>query len=210
MRFVLPLLLALIGAAAGVGAGLYLKPSADAALPEGSHETGQETTATSSEPGHEAAPAEAGHEAAPAADAHSAAPAEGGHDSGQAAEHGAEAGGEHAADGAPATSEFVKLNNQFIVPVLRDGKINSLVVLSLSVETPAGQSEFIYTQEPRLRDAFLQVLFDYANSGGFDGEFTNGNNMNTLRDELLMSGKKLLGDDIISLLITDIGRQDMG
>lgn len=206
MRFVLPFLLALMGAAAGIGAGLYLKPSAEAALPEGSHETGQETTATTSEPGHEAAPAEAGHEAAPAADGHAAPPAEGGHDSGQ----GAEAGGEHAADGAPATSEFVKLNNQFIVPVLRDGKINSLVVLSLSVETPAGQSEFIYAQEPRLRDAFLQVLFDYANSGGFDGEFTNGNNMNTLRDELLMSGKKLLGEDIISLLITDIGRQDMG
>lgn len=210
MRFILPLLLALIGAASGIGAGLFLKPSTEAAAPEGGHETGQETTATSAEPGHEAAPAEAGHEAPPAEGGHDAAPADGGHDSGQAAEHGAEAGGDHAADGAPATSEFVKLNNQFIVPVLRDGKISSLVVLSLSVETPAGQSEFIYGQEPRLRDAFLQVLFDYANSGGFDGEFTNGSNMTILRDELLRSGKKMLGEDIISLLITDIGRQDMG
>lgn len=185
MRFLLPLLLALIGAASGIGAGLYLKPLPEPAASEEGHAADPEMK-TAAEAEHSSS----GHEGAPAAETASA--------------------DGHGGDETAATSEFIKLNNQFIVPVLRDGRISSMVVLSLSIETPVNQGELVYAQEPRLRDTFLQVLFDYANSGGFDGEFTNSNNMDLLRGELLSAGKKMLGDNIISLLITDIGRQDLG
>ena len=73
-----------------------------------------------------------------------------------------------------ARPEYVKLNNQFVVPVVEDGRVAAMVVLSLSLEVEAGNTEAVYQREPKLRDAFLQVLFDHANVGGFCGSFTDG------------------------------------
>lgn len=113
-----------------------------------------------------------------------------------------------AAQGEEPTKEYVKLNNQFIVPVVDSGKVQALVILSISLEVKFGSSEKVYGLEPKLRDAFLQVLFDHANSGGFDGAFTNANTMDVLRAALLEVARKSLGTEISDVLITDIVRQD--
>lgn len=105
--------------------------------------------------------------------------------------------------------EYVKLNNQFLVPVVADQLIESLVVMSLSIEVSAGQSEMIYAREPKLRDAFLQVLFDHANIGGFRGEFTSAKNLDVLRTALTEVAQKIAGDTVSGILITDIARQDV-
>ncbi len=104
--------------------------------------------------------------------------------------------------------EYVKLNNQFVVPVVDEEKVKALVVLSLSLEVVAGTRETIYQREPKLRDAFLQVLFDHANAGGFDGAFTNGRNMTLLRDALREVARKTLGATVRDVLIVDVVRQD--
>ena len=104
--------------------------------------------------------------------------------------------------------EYVKLNNQFVVPVITEGKVISLVVLALTVEIALGEREAVYAREPRLRDAFLQVMFDHANIGGFDGAFTNSASMDTLRHALKTVGQDSLGPIMKDVLITDIVRQD--
>lgn len=104
--------------------------------------------------------------------------------------------------------DYVKLNNQFVIPVVQDKNVTALVVLSLSLEVTAGGQELIYEREPKIRDSFLQVLFDHANSGGFDGAFTNGRNMTILRDALRESAKSTLGSVVTDVLIIDIVRQD--
>jgi hypothetical protein len=104
--------------------------------------------------------------------------------------------------------EYVKLNNQFVVPVVDEEKVKALVVLSLSLEVVAGARETIYQREPKLRDVFLQVLFDHANAGGFDGAFTNGRNMTLLRDALREVARKTLGATVRDVLIVDVVRQD--
>jgi flagellar basal body-associated protein FliL len=104
--------------------------------------------------------------------------------------------------------EFVKLNNQFIVPVVEDGRIVSMVILSLSLEVKTGTTEQVYAREPRLRDEMLQLLFDHANTGGFRGSFTDADNMVILRAGLNEIAKKVLGDSVLDVLITDIVRQD--
>lgn len=114
--------------------------------------------------------------------------------------------GDHAVD---ATVEYVKLNNQFVVPVVNKGKVSSLVVMSLSVEVSAGRREDVFSREPLLRDAFLQVLFDHANMGGFAGAFTNANNMDVLRNALFETARKVAGDLVLNVLIVDIARQDV-
>ncbi|MDN5788065.1 flagellar basal body-associated FliL family protein [Pseudorhodobacter sp.] len=109
---------------------------------------------------------------------------------------------------AAVTTEFVKLNNQFVVPVLKEGRVSSMVILSLSLEVTLASTEAVYDREPKLRDAMLQVLFDHANAGGFEGVFTGGENLITLREALLEVAKKTLGELVKDVLISDISRQD--
>ena len=92
MGKLIPLLLALIGLSGGVGAGLALKPAAEAANPDN----------------HVAEPAAEGEHAASVAE-------------GQP---------ENTEDGVP-THDYVKLNNQFVVPVIEDGKVSAMVIIWL-------------------------------------------------------------------------------
>lgn len=107
-----------------------------------------------------------------------------------------------------APPEYAKMNNQFVVPVLDGGRVVSMVILSLSIEVPTGGAEQVYEREPKLRDVFLQVLFDHANAGGFRGSFTDGSNMVLLRRALLEAAKQVLSDTAKDVLITEIVRQD--
>ena len=126
-------------------------------------------------------------------------------------EHNAEdphAAPDHTEETQNLTNDFVKLNNQFVVPVVDEGRVKSLVVLSLNLEVSPGQTDVIYQLEPKLRELFLRVLFDHANAGGFDGSFTKSTRMNALRTALRESAQKLLGDTVLDVLIIDVVRQD--
>jgi flagellar protein FliL len=115
---------------------------------------------------------------------------------------------EAAADDAENGPEYVKLSNQFVIPVLEQGQVASMVILALTLEVTHGSSEATYTREPKLRDAFLQVLFDHANSGGFKGAFTDGSNLVLLRKALLEAAQSAVGPNVTDVLISDIARQD--
>jgi flagellar FliL protein len=104
--------------------------------------------------------------------------------------------------------EYVKLNNQFIVPVMEEGRVESMVIMSLSLEVAPDMTETTYQQEPKLRDVFLQVMFDHSNSGGFRGSFTDSANLLLLRDALREAAITVLGDKVKDVLISDITRQD--
>lgn len=105
-------------------------------------------------------------------------------------------------------TEFIKLNNQFVVPVVLDDRIDSLVVVALSLEVTSGQRETVYALEPKLRDGFLRVLFDHANMGGFHGAFTDPDKLDPLRTALLEAARQQLGTQVRAVLIVDIARQD--
>lgn len=114
---------------------------------------------------------------------------------------------EHAAE-AEAHTEFVKMNNQFVIPVVENGAVAAMVILSLSLEVRTGDSEKVFEREPKLRDAFLQAMFNYANSGGFNGSFTQPSNMDLLRTTLLEVARKTVGATVSDVLIQDIVRKD--
>jgi len=104
--------------------------------------------------------------------------------------------------------EFAKLNNQFIIPVVEDGIVASLVVMSLNLEVTVGSRTAVFAVEPKLRDRFLQVMFDHANTGGFSGNFTSGTKMRILRDDLLRVAQEVSGTRVTDVLVIDIVRQD--
>lgn len=111
-------------------------------------------------------------------------------------------------EGGTRQHEYVKLTNDFVVPVMKLGKVSSLIVMSLSMEVTPGLAERVYEMEPKLRDGFLQVLFDHANSGGFDGSFTDGANLVLLRQALNETARRLFGKDVTDVLILSIVRQE--
>jgi flagellar protein FliL len=188
VKKLLPLILAILGSAAGAGAGYFLRPASGAAASE-SHApamAAQEHTPEVTEPAVATDHAEA--EPAAAETQHAADAAEGEH-----------------AENQP---EYVKLNNQFVVPVVENGSVVAMVILSLSLEVAPGATEAVYAREPKLRDVFLQVLFDHANSGGFRGTFTDGANLVVLRQALLEIARRTLGEIVTDVLIVDIARQD--
>lgn len=149
-----------------------------------------------SDAGAAAQPDAAGHGEATAEPAH-------GDTAGADAGHGDTGHGE-----ADTGADYVRLNNQFVVPVVRDGAVAAIVVLSLSLEAEPGSAERIYALEPKLRDAFLQVMFDHANSGGFDGNFTADQSLGALRIALREAARGLIGPDVRDVLMLDILRQD--
>jgi hypothetical protein len=160
MRKLLPLLLAVIGLAMGVGGGLALRPPVE---PAGE--------APETEPAHEVS--------APAREP------------------------------APGTEyDYVQINNQFVVPVVKQGSVAALVILSLSLEITKGSREAVYAREPKLRDGLLQVLFDHANAGGFDNDFIAPTRIAALRTALREQAASVLGPILRGVLIQDIVRQD--
>ncbi|MCC0062960.1 MAG: flagellar basal body-associated FliL family protein [Defluviimonas sp.] len=116
--------------------------------------------------------------------------------------HGGGAGPEEGAH------EFVKLNNQFVVPIVHSDEVTSLAILSISLEVEAGMSETVFAREPKLRDEFLQVLFEHANAGGFEGNFTSTGRVDALRTALLEAAQAALGKGVSQVLIVDFVRQD--
>lgn len=105
--------------------------------------------------------------------------------------------------------DYVKLNKQFVVPVLKNEKVSALIVLSVTIEAEPGFSDSVYQQEPKLRDLLLQVLFEHAHSGGFDGVFTADYVMADLRGSMLETMQRQLGPAVHDVLITDIVRRDL-
>ncbi|SEL26868.1 Flagellar basal body-associated protein FliL [Roseovarius nanhaiticus] len=182
MKMLLPLILLLVGIGGGVGAGLALRPA------PASH--ADEMATPDAPDGAEAAASDA------ADDTHGS------------KEHADDSHGEDDHE-ASAGSEYIKLNNQFVVPIVTRDSIEAVIVMSLSLEVPSGRSEAVYLHEPKLRDAFLQVMFDHANMGGFAGIFTDTAKLNLLRSALYEVATTVLGDGVNSILITDFVRQQM-
>ncbi len=182
IRKLLPVLLAIVGLAVGTGVGLALKPVADGENPEPAH----------ADPAHSAEAPD--QQAARAEPAPPETPVRRSEQPGRDQESG---------------FEYVKLNNQFVVPVVNGARVAALVVMSLSIEVAAGRKEIVFSREPKLRDSFLQVLFDHANSGGFDGAFTDGEKMRDLRGSLFEAAVAILGPIATDVLVIDIVRQDV-
>ena len=106
------------------------------------------------------------------------------------------------------SAEYAKLENQFVVPIVTDEKISALVVMTITVEVPTGGKDIVLLTEPKLRDRFLDVLFEHANLGGFSGNFTSSSNMRALRGDLLAAARRVVGMNARDILILDIVRQD--
>ena len=111
-------------------------------------------------------------------------------------------------EGEDPAFDYVRLDNPFVIPVVQDGSVRALVVLSLAVEVAPGATDMVLLSEPKLRDALLRVLFDHAHGGGFEGAFTLSGNLDTLERALREAAQSAVGSEVNDVLIQSILRQD--
>lgn len=102
---------------------------------------------------------------------------------------------------------FVEFSDQFLIPLVGDNDVEAMVVLNISIEVDESAFETVLSMEPKLRAAFLQSLFNHANHGGFDANFTAFSTMDSLRRELWQVARNTVGPSVRDVLILDIIRQ---
>ncbi len=125
----------------------------------------------------------------------------------ESADAGHDTGSDH---GSSSDSEFITLDDQFVIPVVEGDKVKSLVVMSLTLEVGEGLRKSVSDRMPKLRDGFLRVMLDHANVGGFDGAFTANGSMESLRRGFVETARAQFPTGIRDVLVLDINRQDMG
>lgn len=104
---------------------------------------------------------------------------------------------------------FATLKKQFVISVVTGERVSALVVTSIALEVDAETVEMVFQVEPKLRDAFLQVLFVHAQSGGFEGNFLMQDALDDLRGRLYEVARPIVGDILHNVLLTEIVRQDI-
>lgn len=121
----------------------------------------------------------------------------------------ASADADHATDAEQTDLEIVKLPNQFVVPVILNNRVRSMMILTVAVEVEPSQADFVRTREPKLRDTFLDELFNLAAIGGFKDEIISRQTLDIVRTALTERARKTLGLRQVSVLVTDMARQDV-
>jgi flagellar protein FliL len=193
MKKILTLLVPVLALVGGVAAGEMLRPGTNGA----NHAEAQADGHGAAEGDHPAGEAEGHAETPPAddkGDSHATAVDHGGgHDNGG---HGA----------APAEGWFT-FPSQFFVPLMRNGDMGAVMILTLTIETGSADLPAMKQQEHRLRDALLRELLIHANTGGFDGNFTSEARLAPLRERLQKAAQASTPLTVKAVLIEDIARQ---
>lgn len=190
LKKILPIVLQSVFVFGGVAGGIYAKSSGMF--------------------GVEAASAEDAH-ADEGGDAHADKKSEGDHKDAKDAKKSEKAKGGHGEDGkegADRTGGVIRFSRQFVVPVIHNDGVNSLLVLDIGIEAPPG-SEGLYSYELKLRDALLAALLKMSNEGRFDEDFIEKGNLAELRASLLVAAKSVIGDNAEQILILSIARQQV-
>lgn len=106
-------------------------------------------------------------------------------------------------------SEIVKIPNQFVVPVILNDRVRSMVILTVALEVATGDGDRVRSLEPKLRDTFLDELFNLAAVGGFKDEVITRKTLDIVRTTLTERARVTLGSPGVKVLVTDMARQDV-
>ena len=107
----------------------------------------------------------------------------------------------------PTDHEYVKFSRQFILPIVESAKVKSLIVADIQLEVVSGASSYAFARAPKLRSAFLEVLYRHAHTGSLKNSHLSDRTLTELRGDLLKSAREILGDQVHDVLITDLLRQ---
>jgi flagellar FliL protein len=103
---------------------------------------------------------------------------------------------------------YMRFQRAFIVPVVEEGGLSSLVLLDLSLEMEKDAAEKARAKEPKLRDVFMRTLIGLSHDGVFAGDITDPQSYEEVRRRLNEAATDTLGESVLSVLIVDYARQE--
>ena len=106
-------------------------------------------------------------------------------------------------------SAFYKFSREFVIPIMRRGQVESLVILHISLETDQSTADDLFSEEPKLRDIIMTTLIALSNDGRTLEDLTSVNNYETIRAMILMNLQDAISDRIRNVLIVDVAKQDL-
>jgi flagellar protein FliL len=113
-----------------------------------------------------------------------------------------------AEEGSSEDHAFIDMERKFVVPLVRDNRVRSLVVVDLRLEVRQGAEDRARELKPKVRDLFLDTLYAMAVAGSFDGDLYSNNVQGEMRARLLEAARHVLQDDARGILIGELLRQD--
>lgn len=118
--------------------------------------------------------------------------------------------GKAAAAGKNASAlSFHRFSREFIVPLIDNGRVSSLVILNINLEVDAAVSQTLFSMEPALRDNIMTTLITLSNDGRTFESISSIENYESMRAMILMNLKKTVPNGINNVLILDMARQDI-
>jgi flagellar basal body-associated protein FliL len=118
-------------------------------------------------------------------------------------------GGGHGSDGAAGGVVYFKFTREFIVPVMHDRKVESLVILNINLEADSSISQKLFSMEPKIRDNIMTTLIELSNDDRTFENITDVESYETIRAMVLMNLQKAVPKGIQNVLIVDIAQQDL-
>jgi flagellar FliL protein len=121
----------------------------------------------------------------------------------------AKSGDKAAKSSGSGNSTYYKFSREFVVPIMREGQVTSLVIIHISLETDSSTAEDLFTEEPKLRDNIMTTLISLSNDGRTLERPTEINNYETIRSMVLMNLQDAISDKIKNVLIVDMAKQNL-
>ncbi|OZB16889.1 MAG: hypothetical protein B7X53_07855 [Hyphomonas sp. 34-62-18] len=111
---------------------------------------------------------------------------------------------------ASGGSTYFRFSREFVVPIIQNERVASLVILNINIEADAAASDKLFSQEPVLRDVVMTTLIEISGDGRTFQSMTSIENYETVRSLILGNLQKKFPDmGIENILILDIARQDL-
>jgi flagellar protein FliL len=179
MKKLLPIIIIVIAGALGGGGGFFLKQTTSASATE-------EAAGEAADEGHEK---EAKNEKEDKK----------GKKKDKKSEHGA---------AADTDAAYLKFGRQFVVPVVKGGAPQVMMILEISIEIDPSAAGDVYAFEPKLRDAFLAELMRLGSVDILANIIEKPEAMVKAKSSLLNTARTILGDGAKDILILGIGIQE--
>lgn len=117
-------------------------------------------------------------------------------------------GGGHGDDAAKSGSlTYYKFSREFVVPVISNKRVDSLVILNLNLEVDSAIADSLYQMDPKLRDNIMTTLVSLSNEGEAMVSITDPANYELIRATVLENLKLLVPEGLENVLILDMAKQ---
>jgi flagellar basal body-associated protein FliL len=110
---------------------------------------------------------------------------------------------------AAAQPHYITFSRKFVVPVVEGRRTAALLVADIGIDARGAAGDRVQARKPRLRDAFLSVLFEMAATGAFSQTYTEAPILEELRRKLRETAEAEAGPGIEDVLLLDLIRKEL-